>query len=205
MSFFSSCIKKECKIAGGYEFEGIVNLAPAIDSFKIGDTIKIISEFSNMIFERHTDRSFLLENLNFYPRTEIQRIDTLSNNAEGLPDFDVIIPEKFNYDLGSNGTSIYGEYNYENNQYSLQYNLIPNKKGIYWFKHISDVAFLGRNQDFPDKCDNLSFVMSMKMNEGFDNNVDLLLSSPGDFFTRIWENPQTKFHDYGGYCFYVVD
>ncbi|MBL7784406.1 MAG: hypothetical protein JNM36_00685, partial [Chitinophagales bacterium] len=44
-----------------------------------------------------------------------------------------------------------------------------------------------------------------KMNGGGDNNVDFLLQSPDSSYHRIWEKRDTKFHNFGGYAFYVTE
>ncbi|MBL7785516.1 MAG: hypothetical protein JNM36_06400, partial [Chitinophagales bacterium] len=180
--FCSSCIKKECRFAGFHEFELPVTLSPALDTFKIDDTISISSVFEDLVYERKMNEWFLLENIKFFPQTAVTRLDTL-DVLDSFSEFDIIIPDQYDYYLfqypSSGRKALIGEYNYENNTYSLKYQLVPKKKGLFYLIHGSDISVLGEGQEFEGQCCKKNIIDAYcKMNGGGDNNVDFLLQSP---------------------------
>lgn len=98
---FSSCVKKECQIGGSYEFELSAMLTPVQENYSIGDTITIESTFSDLVYERKTDNWIKLEDFNFYPSTEIVKIDSIVANRIISDNFQVIINPRFNYGITS--------------------------------------------------------------------------------------------------------
>jgi len=203
----SACINKDCREHGNYNFEIPATLFPAQDSFHIGDTIKITSIFPDDVFDLTTEEYYKLENFNFFPGTELVKIDT-NPASEGLSDFIIIIPSEMNYakQTFSEGEQLLvGEYLYDNNQYSLEFSLIPLKTGLYYMEQTTFVE-LSEDQDFEGKCDRLSSGSSVNLNDGSDNNFNLLYQSPDSHYSSwITSKPNVRFHRFGGYCFYVVE
>lgn len=201
-----SCTNKECQIAGGnYEFIIPVTLTPAKDTFNIGDTITIRSQFSNMVYERITEKNYFLDNIRFYPNSSVIRIDTI-NQIDDFSEFNVIIDSSFElffFNYSDGGRNLTGEYNYEDDEYLLEYKIIPREKGLFLFNQASLVESLGESQDFTDKCRNVDLNVAMALNDNSNNNVDFLLNSPSEAYIRIWNKKDSKFFDAGGYCFYV--
>ena len=208
--FCSSCIKKECRLAGFPEFELPVTLSPALDTFKIGDTMSISSIFEDVVYERESEQWYRLENINFFPETAVFRIDTL-DVLDSFSEFDVIIPDQYDYYLfqypSSGRKALIGEYNYENNTYSLEYQLVPKKKGLYCFGQWSSLSVLGEGQEFEGQCCKKKIIYTYcKVNDGGDNNVEFLEYSPDpDYNTWTLQEPEERFHSLGGYCFYVTE
>ena len=208
--FCSSCIKKECRLAGFPEFELPVTLSPALDTFKIGDTMSISSVFEDVVYERASGQWYRLENIIFFPQTAVTRLDTL-DVLDSFSEFDIIIPDQYDYYLfqypSSGRKALIGEYNYENNTYSLEYQLVPKKKGLYYFVQGSSISILGEGQEFEGQCCKINTIDAYcEMNSGGDNNVDFLLQSPNSHYnTWIPQKPEERFHKFGGYCFYVTE
>jgi hypothetical protein len=206
---FSSCVKKKCRIDGGfYNFEIPVTLSPAKDTFNIGDTITIISTFTDEVYERKTDRTYILDNFKFFPETSVQKIDTIGK-IDDFSQFDVIVSQNYNYkffNYSDGSTTLVGKYNYKNNTYELEYKIITKKKGLYLFKHASTLFPSGENQDFDGKCSRLRSEGFVNINNGSDNNIHMLSDSPDPHFNDwILQKPQQRFHDGGGYAFYVKE
>lgn len=203
----NSCVKKECMIAGGYyQFEIPVSLTPAKDTFHIGDTISIESNFSDLVYERMTDKKYKLENFNFYPETSIYRLDT-NVIVDDFSGFEVVVPSHYDYsfyDYSSGVRALTGKYNYVDGFYDLAYKLIPQKTGLYFFRHFSFIS-LGENQEFEGKCSEVADDVFVLLNQGDDNNVDYLLEGADDFYGNFWRKKEDKFFKAGGYCFYVVE
>jgi hypothetical protein len=208
---FSSCVKKKCRIDGAYNFEIPVTLSPAKDTFNIGDTITIISTFPDEVYERKTDRTYKLIDFKFFPETSINKIDTVGQ-IDDFSEFDAIVTPTYNYSFfnySDGGTTLVGEYNYSNNQYNLEYKIIPKIKGLYFLRHASSIVVLGDMQDFDGKCSRIDVHVKMTMNNNNNNNsnnIHMLNDSPDSHFNDcILQKPQQRFHDGGGYCFYVKE
>ena len=204
-----SC-NKNCESGANdaYEFILPVKLFPARDTFRIGDTIHVQSEFSDEVFDRNRQRTFLLEDFRFGPFCRIKRIDT-TIAVDGLPDFYILLPQNQNFDwvnLTSESTALNGEYTYSNSVYTLNYSVIPKKIGLYIFFFSSSIDPANDRQDFPGRCSRATMWGICTLNGGGDNNVDFLSRSPDPHYnTWVLEEPEDRFHRGGGYCFYVVE
>ncbi|MEO1437474.1 MAG: hypothetical protein AAFV80_18170 [Bacteroidota bacterium] len=205
--FFASCDKKNCPTEGeGYIFNLPVSLSPTKDTFAIGDTITVISQFSHNVYERKTEQNILLENFLFYPILEMDKIDSLPSIGRIEEFFDIILFTSSNYHLQtfSNGDqSLLGHYGYENGIYTIEYQLVTKSPGLYLLRQGHDLV-KKPEQDFEGKCKNLGIDVAAVINGGGDNNVDMLLDSPDPHFND-WTliDPERRFHKMGGYCFYV--
>jgi hypothetical protein len=202
--FLQACISEKCRIPN-HQFEIPATLSPAKDTFNIGDTITISSIFSNPVYDKNTNEYYTLENFKFYPETRIRKIDTI-REINNLSEFDFIINPKYNYYLfnySSGNSALIGHYNYGNNTYSLEYQIIPKVRGLYRLTHSSSIFGLGEEQNFEGKCQNVFSNVDVNLNEGADNNVDFLLESPDSIQKIVWEKQDAQFHRFGSYCFYV--
>jgi hypothetical protein len=202
---FNSCIKESCRDISAYEFVALATLSPAQEVYKVGDTISIESNFSDLVYERRTNASYKLENFNFFPSTEIVKID-IPVGERFIPDyFEVIIDSISNYGITffSGGQSrIQGEYSYKNNSYHLGYKLVAKLPGLYYMEQgIS--PDLG-DPDFEGPCSRARIDGVVNLNGGSQNNIELLKLSPDSYFnTWILEKPDRRFFKFGGYCFKV--
>jgi hypothetical protein len=209
VALLNSCIKEECQIAGGqYVFEIPASLSPAKDTYRVGDTISISSRFENMVYEFKTDKHYLLDQIKFYPGTEVVKIDSLKGESGIGKYFEIIIDNNINYSFKEFSAGVQlltGEYNYLNGMYELEFKLIAKSAGLYYLEQGVALAFFSE-QDFNGKCPNLGMDGYVKMNEGLDNNIMLLKDSPDPHYnTWILDKPVDRFHQFGGYCFYVVE
>ncbi|MEO1437476.1 MAG: hypothetical protein AAFV80_18180 [Bacteroidota bacterium] len=203
---FFSCIKKECQLpGGGYEFQVPISVSPARDTFAIGDTISVISIFSDEVFERKSCRKYYLPNFPFYPILEMTKIDS-SESIYRIEDFFEVIISSSNYrmlTLSDGSQVLLGQYDYQDGIYTLDYKLITRSKGLYVLRQASDDV-KNPDQEFEGQCKNLRIDLFSFVNGGGDNNVDMLRDSPDPHFND-WTliDPERRFHKMGGYCFYV--
>ena len=204
---------RDCDFNGAYEFEIPVTFYPAIDTFYVKDTIRISSRFSKQVFEKKTGRSYTLNNFKFFPTSTIYRMDTLppANDEEytSLKSFDKILYPQYDYQIVeySNGSSaLVGEYNYDGTEYSLEFSLIPNHAGLYSFSFGSELISFGSDQGFENKCDDASIDAFVKINDGAENNITFLSSSPNPHWSDwVLQKPNERYHKFGGYTFYVIE
>lgn len=207
--FLNSCIKEKCQIAGGYyEFEIPATLTPAKDTFHIGDTITFISSFSDELYERITNNIYKLESIRFYPETSIHRIDTIGK-IDDFSEFEIIIDSIYDYNFfsySSGAITLVGDFFYNANMYKLDFKIIPKIPGLFFFRHGLGIGSYGENQDFDGKCSNVKIDGAVKLNDGFDNNIEMLNDSPDSHYNEwILAKPQERFYKFGGYCFYVKE
>ncbi|MEO0779751.1 MAG: hypothetical protein AAF146_24545 [Bacteroidota bacterium] len=205
--FFVACDKKNCPTEGeGYIFNLPVSLSPTKDTFAIGDTITVISQFSSSVYEQKTEQRYLLEDFLFYPILEMTRIDILPSSFRIEDYFDIILFPSSNYHLQtfSDGSqALLGHYGYENNTYTIEYQLITKTPGLFILRQGHDLSKTPE-QDFEGKCKNLGIDVAAVVNGGGDNNIHMLQDSPDPHFNEwILIDPDFRFHDVGGYCFYV--
>ncbi len=207
---YQSCIPEECE-GGQYTFELPATLSPALDTYNIGDTITLFSEFSDEVFEKNRNKNYKLENFNFFPSVGLIRIDSITNNniLSTFEYVDVVLDEEYNTTLNTYSTGnqyIDGEYVYKNNTYSLKSRIVLKQKGLFFFNFGSSLYPRGELQDFPGRCNKHGYTNEAEvfLNNRVDNNFDFLLDSPIERYnTWIVEKPHERFHRFGGYCFYV--
>ena len=209
--FFSteSCIKEECKINGGeYMFIMPFTLTPAQKNYHIGDTIVISSNVSNPVYERVTKNYYTLEDFKFYLITSMYYMDTLINDYSDFNRFDLLIDSTFDMSIFtySDGSStLLGQYNYRNSQYSYEFKLIAKEKGRYLLTQGCDINYINGGQYFEGKCQNVEVNARFYMNGRADNNSDLLKEASNENFKLYLNHLDAQYLDYGGYCFKVID
>lgn len=207
----NSCIKKDCDIPNNlYEFEIPATLSPAKDTYKIGDTINVVSQFPHQVYEKNTQRTYDLADYKFNPQLDIWEVSNEEIDKTVLNDFEVIIDtsiydfQKFRF---SDGTIIYeGEYLNKNEEYMLEYQFIPTRTGLYLFGHTSFSGPSTWNQPFSEKCGNTESGARVILNAGADNNPHFLLESENEYLrTTIYSRRKDDFNGFGSVMFYVEE
>ena len=164
---FSTCVSKECQRTN-YQFEIPVTLSPALDTFRINDTISVISSFSDMVYERIDNRAYHLEDIQFYPSLFVSEISGTQANEGALDFFEVLVPEEVDFQVFSSSTGLVnyeGQYLYQDNRYELTYQLVPKQEGLYFLEQGSRLALFGEDQTFVGKCKNLGMDAKISLNE----------------------------------------
>lgn len=208
----SSCIKKDCEIPNNlYEFEIPATLSPAKDTYKVGDTISVISRFPHQVYERNTQRTYDLADYIFNPTIVIWEVSNEEINETVLNDFEVIVDTSiYNFhknELSSSETTFYeGTYLNKNGEYSLEYKFIPTKTGLYLFSKSSFFSPSTANQPFPEKCNNVESGAWVRLNAGQNNNPQFLLNSENEYLrTTIYPRRKDDFNGFGNFMFYVQE
>ena len=91
-----SCTSKECQITS-HKFTIPLKLTPEKDTFFVGDTISIISEFLNNVYDKTTDQNYLLDQFKFFPEARIRELSDSIANQGGFADFEVLIDSEYNF------------------------------------------------------------------------------------------------------------
>ena len=206
----ASTCDKDCNDSGGiYEFVLPVIITPALDTFHVGDTIYVCSEFLNLVYERVSGKEYLLDSFRFYPLSRLIKID-VEESFDVLDSFEILLPEGLDYerfDASSGNEFLIGEYEYNSDsKYSLDFSFVPKSKGTFLFRQLSQLSSFEPEQEFPGYCDLGGSKGICIVNEHEDNNIHLLENSPDPHFNEwVLEKPEKRFYDLGGYAFVVVE
>ncbi len=166
--------------------------------------------FSNRVYDTENNREFLLEDYLFYPSIGFERLDTTGIDTIELvtsKHFEFIISPDFDLEIfeTSDGSVIDGQYNNFGNEYELEYKIVCKHRGLFLKSFNSRLFFRGADQEFPGKCRLVDANNPVTvLNEGADNNADLLLEAVSPGWHLLHNNRLDRgFHDLGGYCFRV--
>ncbi len=208
--FLQACVDDECIFGGPYLFEMPATLSPAKAIYSIGDTITVSSRFSDMVNERNTERSYELKDYIFNPVVGFAKLDTM-----GVDTLESVIEEHIkpmldlssnfsNVSLTSGGYVFLGQFDYVDNEYSLEYSFVVKKPGLYIMNFASLLNLSPQeHQEFPGKCGNKAADTWTVLNDGADNNVDFLLEAASTAWHVKHASADTQFHSLGGYCYKV--
>lgn len=164
--------KTECERV--YDFEIPFSLSPEIDTFNLGDTIWIESNFDILLPDRSTGKKINIDNFDFKIKTGFSRIDTLGYDSS-IDNFEVI-NFKGRYDvknLGANLSIIKVEYQNEIQFRSLKVGIVLKKKGIFQTSFTNISTDLEENINLTETNCTQKIRLSYKMNDGEDNNYYL--------------------------------
>ncbi|MFT6783267.1 MAG: hypothetical protein ACJA1A_003207 [Saprospiraceae bacterium] len=210
INFVSCCSTKECP---RYFIVHAEILNPKIE-YKVGDTISIVSNFSSIVsavtsLPRISAGEYEMSGIDWEPVSRIYKVDSFGLHLESktINYVEFISNSNFNYSpyvFNSGNSWLNGEYNEDNGYFNLEVDFIAKEPGTYCLFQGSNL--LTSTQEFPDKCSGVGFDVEVIMNNGEDNNIDLLKESPNPHWnTRIFEKPDERFYRAGGYCFRIVE
>lgn len=190
------------------KFQLPASITPYSEVYNVGDTIKIASKFSKDVLEINLDRTYDMGGVSWHPGSRVHKIDTSVAQEDTKEYFEFIENPTYNYECfifsSSNSTVLIGEFNFQNDTFDLQVELIAKIPGLYHLVHTS--TLVNDDQDFPGKCRQVGIEGYTLMNEGMDNNIHLLEESPDSHYnTWILQKPDMRFHREGGYCFRVIE
>ena len=198
-----------CDLVVHHDFELPVELIDAKLVYNVGDTINLISEFTEMLYERSLDTMFRLVDWDFYPALVMKRMDTVAANGQdeiiyAKDDFEYVIRNANLTDFQFTQNALFGEFERNFDSYLFEIDIIPLRTGVYMISMGSEVGFYDSHQPFEGGCPGVRSEAVMIMNGGADNNIHLLEQSPHPHFnTTILSRPDELFFDRGGYAFVV--
>ncbi len=195
----TACTKKECEGLGDeYLFELPVTLSPAVDTFQVGDTITIISEFSHKITDINSGNEYVLDNFDFWPAISIGHIDTIPVSP-AANSFNILVEIADEFKV----TDLNIAWIYQNlNQYSFRSRIIANRKGLFYLGVWSALDIEDPNQAFSGKCKKMKSKVAFIMNDRSDNNFHMLDDNPDP---QVYSQSKEEFDRLGTYCFYVTE
>ena len=216
MGFFATSCEKKDRCPDVFEIP--VQLTPAKKEYRVGDTISIVSKFHKEVkafnYEGEYVNTIDMEGVEWLPAVDFNRLDTLTgtdlpatSNFRALCQFlkdTCCTIDIFDYSHG--GNSLIGEYEFARDSFFLQYRIILTKPGSFVIGHYSFNYRGSSPRDYPGMCPGqIGFDVEFVLNEGMDNNIELLATSPEPYWSvRTFSDPDNKFHRFGGFCFKVL-
>lgn len=208
-----SCCTKQADCPRYFQIPA--QITPLQTEYRIGDTIRIVSRFYKKVTAFNSEEkeigTFDMTGIKWKPVTTLFRTDTVQQAGKSsLAQYFEYIKDP-GYDYGAfyssnNANGLNGAYRYSNDTFSLEIKLITKRTGVFLLRQESAVlAGPGEQQDFPGRCGNNGFDVWVKMNDGANNNLDLLKASPDVAWQQLaTEDPERNFYRWGGYCFKVL-
>lgn len=181
---------------------------PYQETYKIGDTLKLVSNYSNRIYENTTHETYNLESVSIPYFVVIYKLDT---NYNGLlyqtnKYIEIVSSPIINYEIRVHtdlNSSIFFDSRLVNDSFYTELTMVFKRKGIYSLT-FSTMLFES-SQDFPGKCSNTNFEITTRFNNTKDNNIHLLSESPNTHFNDwILQKPEDRFYK-GSFAYRVID
>ena len=183
-------------------------IIPYQRDYHIGDTITFISIFDRYVHELQTDQKYDMKNINWFPNTYFQFLDTIGNSNTIISQYfklvlDTKCKEYFSTSLGISGLDC--NYTYDNDSFSLIYKFITIRVGNYFLIQNCAIGPNFNEQNFPGKCKRKGYDVIVDMNSGKDGNIDILkLAKDSLYNTWVLGDPKRNFYGRGGFCFRVI-
>jgi len=216
MAFLAASCTKQRQCPATFELP--IQLTPVKKEYHVGDTITVVSKFHKAVKALNSANEYIgpidMEGVDWQPLIAFHKLDTLTDTgqpaASGFGIHCKFLKDSccnlniFNFSSGDN--SLTGEYQFTRDSFFLAYKIILLESGEYALNHTS-FNFRGNNpRDYPGKCPGqIGFDVEFVLNEGMDNNIELLATSPEPYWSvRTFSDPENKFHRFGGFCFKVL-
>ena len=205
---FSSSCRKQTSNNCPTEFRPNGNVKPYDSSYSIGDTLSLYSHYHYLVYEESTNSYYDLSKVdNIKSALMIYNMDTVCDNLDAsLSDFiEIISNDKYNYTLQTFSTgneSLYSNIILDSDTFRNEIKIVFKKKGL--FMLVYGLNSIENSSDFEGKCNRYDFNVFTKLNNGYDNNINLLEQSPDEYFNNwILKKPGERF--YRGCFAYKVD
>lgn len=194
-------------------FQIPAQIIPETVEYRIGDTITISSNFDKNVIGYNSNQNaisspFDMSGIQWRPIFTVFKLDTIVNPANPkysvITDFFDIISDTPVTD-GISGSILFTEHNFDGDRFNLVIKIIPKSSGLFACQLSSqNHGGVTGQQDFPGKCRGNGFGVWVEMNNGAENNVDLLSEAIHPHWNDwVWQKSDDRFHRHGGYCFRV--
>ena len=169
-----------------------------------------MSEIANKVIKIIVDKlgvdeSEVTREANFTVDLDADSLDTVELVTS--KHFEFVIESDFDLEVleTGDGSVIDGQFNNTGTDYELEYRIVCKHKGLFLKSFSSRLFFRGADQEFPGKCRLVDANNPVTvLNEGADNNADLLLEAVDPGWHLLHNNRLDRdFHGLGGYCFRV--
>ncbi len=201
-----SCLKTPCSKL--WKFELPFNIENHHNTYHVGDTIWMVSEFGSTLQDLNSPDVVNVEDFDF-------NIDLFVDEVYGTPisfasDRFLLVEEsgKLTYiaiqgspDLGGNPGYLKLQHDYNSGQYSFKYGLVPQMEGVFLISLNSFFNAPYNKINFGSGCNEEMDKILFNMNNKVNNNFNLLSFSPD---SRIVEVSEEDFIAGGMFVFTVV-
>lgn len=205
---YSSCdlgVKPGCEGTNnssgtGYEFEIPFTVSPAKDTFSIGDTITIESNFGDSLFNHLTKKYYQIGDLDFF--IFIYIADLKTDPMIGSLNYDIFpVTGLTDEDPSSFGKEFFMKHEYKDFQHRYKVKIVMREKGYFGFSPSSYISLekLSQSGQHITDCENEVVGLFYNTNNG-DGNF-YMKQFAADHHVIEWKNENIR--KSGWYFFYV--
>jgi hypothetical protein len=187
------------------QLEFPVGVFPRSDTLHLGDTLTILSSFSNEVYDRKQGITHTIEGARFFPIIFLNNIDSANVTGGMLIDSNLIVENNYEYTISTSHdgeTAMWTEYFYDGINYLLKINVVLKRRGLCFFRI---GAYYGEDglpcPHFTGSCGCPTWYF--KLEDEANNNIEFIQKAP-DPYLKKFKSPE-YYNRVGGYCFYVTD
>jgi hypothetical protein len=158
--FKRECPYKEEYSVAGHQLQVPVHIIPHQLKYKVGDTISIVVNMSDSIYDINTERTFKISNFPFKPLGLLYRFYNATQWDDGFRKVEYLVDTSNFIRTDGNGPhpeAMLLKYEYINNQYKLTLKLVLKEKGRYIFQLQDGVNDLRSNSEEFKKIKSITF------------------------------------------------
>ena len=200
-----------------YELIAPVSISPADTIYHVGDTIGLAVDLPKSIVDRRNDEIEVIVSQNVLHSSWLVDLNNSDNVIDALDAIEYLFEGVTVGEFGFVGnvessflSGIFGEPQSADNIASIYYRFVLKKRGTYWFTFGGQSTGVEDGDPFlqlSDPCPNGSIQLHYVVNNGANNNFDLLCKTNSDFCSRAFDesNRLRAFDNRAGYVFKVVE
>ncbi len=202
-----SCQKDNCYDPYNlHSMEVPLQISPLQENFVVGDTIRVIQDFSEVLYDRNTDRYFSLRDWNFLPVGIIHRIDGDSIPEQNMIDLADHTDEEVGFETRNYHQEIHYDLEYKDGRYFAAYEIVLLQEGTFVLSHSFVIQETEHNYTTEPSCKDMTVFFYHQLNEGDQEqqNIHLLEESPVSHYNDwVMEKPEERFYQFGSFAFQV--
>lgn len=205
---FNACIKEDASCPDDFIMNG--NVEPYQENYKLGDTISLIIDSDINIWDKNTKEYYDLSTINIgclfttYNLSINSGSNTISTVTNNVLVIDDSLYKPTLKTFLDESQIVFSNLLLINGRFKTKLQFIPIDTGSFM---LSFGPFLIQNtQSFIGKCKNSKTYLSTRLNEGKDNNIDLLKTAVNSQFALSMITPPEKFYETKqGFAYRVVE
>ena len=214
MANFFGCIPEECGDRGtNYKYDLVTNVTilPAQKAYRVGDTITMEAVLPRKAYNREKDEFATILDQNLTHLSWVTRIDSIYDGAQDATHYIQVLLDTVKYpSLSLTRTAVSGKWNsLPSGDYGVGYRFVLRRPGVYHygFNGSRDYERLVGTVTLQDPCPNGKYSYYNEVNDGANNNIDLMCQTNEVFCTPSWNSPKGRedLDRVASYVFKVVE
>lgn len=172
----------------GFEFDIPYSIAPAKDTFTIGDTIWVESVFSNQMLNKHNGKTYTLDHFDFRMSGVILDLET--NPCLPTEAYDMVSPESGLYTADRSGYYFFFRYALSGDYYRWKAGFVLKRAGTFAFLPDTDIDLGNLSGQSPPQritaCNYEAVTLNI-LRKDAPSNVYLLQHAADPYVREPWD------------------